>query len=98
MLCFYILDISERIDINKASVPKEYYICHYWYFLEKGFRFQPNVSNGCHDVLMISINLDDIAILNIRGGDYCCIITGITRNEAINLLQNADLTKKRGVL
>ena len=27
---------------------------------------------------MMSMNLSDIAILNIHGADYCCIINGIT--------------------
>ena len=41
-----------------------------------------------------TVNLSDIAILNIKGSDYCCIISLISKNEAINLLQNADLTEK----
>ena len=45
---------------------------------------------------MISVNLSDIAILNVQGSDYGYIITLISKNEAINLLQNADLTEKRG--
>ena len=40
------------------------------------------------------INLSDIAILNIKRSDYCCIITLISKTEAIDLMQNADLTKK----
>ena len=40
------------------------------------------------------MNLSDIAILNIKGSDYCCIICLISKNEAINLMQNANLTKK----
>ena len=43
---------------------------------------------------MMSMNLSDIAILNIKGADYRCIIHGISKNEAINLLQNIDLTDK----
>ena len=42
----------------------------------------------------MSINLSDIAILNVKGSDYCCIISLISKNEAINLMQNADLAKK----
>ena len=37
---------------------------------------QPYVCNKCHDLLMISMNLSDIAILNIKGSDYHYIITG----------------------
>ena len=37
------------------------------------------------------MNLSDIAILNIKGSEYRCIISLISKNEAINLMQNADL-------
>ena len=47
---------------------------------------------------MMPINLSSIAILNINGSDYCCIISLIIKNEAIDLLQNTDLTKKSGTL
>ena len=40
------------------------------------------------------MNLSDIAILNIKGADYHCIISGISKNEAINLIQNGNLTEK----
>ena len=46
---------------------------------------------------MISTNLSNIVILNIKNADYCCIINGITKSDALNLLKNADLTGK-GVL
>ena len=44
---------------------------------------------------MISMNLSDIAILNIENSDYRCIISLISKNEVINLMQNADLTKEK---
>ena len=42
---------------------------------------------------MMSINLSDIAILNIKGSDYGCIINLISKNDVINLMANADLTE-----
>ena len=39
----------------------------------------------CHDLLMISMNLSNIAILETKDSNYCCIITGISKSEAINL-------------
>ena len=47
---------------------------------------------------MMSMNLSDIAILNNVGVDYRCIIDGISKSEAINLMQNIDLTGKKGEL
>ena len=94
MICYDTIDVSEGIDVNKTSESKECDVCHYCYFSDKGFKFQLNVCNRCHDLLMISINLSDIAILNIKSADCCCIISGISKSEAINLMQNIDLTKK----
>ena len=43
---------------------------------------------------MMSIDIDNIAILNIIGIDYCCIVFRISLSEAINLLKNANLSRK----
>ena len=91
-------DAMDIYDVNKASEPKEFDICYYWYFLNKRFKFQSFVCNRWHDVVMMSINLSDIAILNIEGADYCYIISGIGKSEAIHLMQNIDLTKKSKTL
>ena len=34
-------DISEGIDVNKTIASKECDICHYWYFLDKHFKYEP---------------------------------------------------------
>ena len=94
MLYFDRIDVSEGIDVNKTSASKECDICHYWYFLNYSFKFQPNVCNRCHDLLMMSMNLSDIAILNIKGSDYRCIISLTSKNEVRNLNQNANLTEE----
>ena len=60
--------------------------------------FQPNFCNRSHDLLMMSISLSDISILNIKGSDYCCIISLISKNEVIELFQKPDLTEKSGTL
>ena len=96
MLYYDRIDVSEGIDVNKTSASEESDIFHYFYLVNYSFKFQPNVCNRCHDLLMMSINLSDIAILNIRGSDYCCIISLISKNEAIKLMQNTDLTGKSG--
>ena len=43
---------------------------------------------------MMSMNLKDISILNIKGSDYRCIISGITKSEATDLMQNTNLIEK----
>ena len=49
-----------------------------------------DVANGCHDMLIMSMNLNYTTVLNFHGVDYCCIIDGISKGEAINILQNVD--------
>ena len=46
----------------------------------------------CFDLLMMSINLNDIAVLNIHGVGYRCNIYGISKSDAVNLLKSPDLT------
>ena len=96
MLYFNRIDVSERTDINKTSGSKDCDICHYYRFLNNCFKFQPNVCNRSHDLLMMSMNLSDIAISNIKSADYRCIISRICKREAINLIQYIDLTEKSG--
>ena len=92
------IDVSEEIDVYKTSESKERNICRCCYFLDKGFKFKPNVCNRCHDLLMMSMDRSDIAILNIKRADYRCIISGISKDKAINLMQNTDLTEKSRTL
>ena len=74
MLYFDRIGISEGINVNKTSASKEYDICHYWYFLNYSFTFQPNACNRCHDLLMMSMNLRDIDILNMKGSDIAVLL------------------------
>ena len=95
MLYFDRNGVSEGIDVNKTSKSKR---CGIRHFFDKGFQFQPNVCNGCHDLLMMSMNLSDTAILNIKRSDHRCNINGISKNEATNLMQNTDWIEKYGTL
>ena len=37
------IDVSEDIHVTKTSASKVCITCHYWYFLDKRFKFQPDV-------------------------------------------------------
>ena len=95
MLYYERIEVSDGIDVNKTSASKECDICEYfWYFLNYSFKFQSNVYYRFPDLLLMFTNFSDIGILNIKSSDYHCIISLISKNEAINLTQNADLTEK----
>ena len=98
MLYFNRIHVFERTDVNKTSESNKCDIFHDWYFLNKAFKFQPNVCNWCHKLLMISMNLHNITLLNIEGSDYGCIISGISKNGTINFKQNINLIRKNRTL
>ena len=53
--------------------------------------------NRCHDLLMVVYNLKNFMILNIKDVDYRCYVFNMSKNDAINLLNNFWLDNK-GVL
>ena len=91
-------DISEGIDINKTCASKECVICHYWYFLNKNFNYEPYLCNGCHDLMQKAMNFNDAAIVSIKGNDYRIHFWYISKNDAINIMNNSNLNEKTGLL
>ena len=69
-------------------------ICHYSYFKDICFKFQPYAYNGSHDLSLMDYDFDDFIILNIKGVDYRCFVCNISRNTAIKLLDNSQLDNK----
>ena len=72
-------------------------ICHYWYFKDIGYKFEPYVCNKCHDISMIAYELENIAIVSVKRVDYRCILWNLwnmSRNDAINRLNNSKLDDK----
>ena len=43
---------------------------------------------------MMSMNLGDFVIVNIKSAGCHCVIKGISKFESISLMENANLTKK----
>ena len=97
MLQYEKIDISEGIDINKSDKSKECMRCHYWYFKDIGCKYEPHVCNKCHELLIVVYDLKNFMILNIEGVDYRCYVFNISKNDAVNLLNNSCLDNK-GVL
>ena len=84
-------------DINKMIESKECMLCHYWYLKDVGYKFKPYLCNSCHAVSMMAYDLKNIAILNAKGVGYTCIFWGISKNDAVDRLNNSVLEDK-GVL
>ena len=68
------IDISQWIDINKTNASKKCDICHYWYIKDIGFKYELYLCNACHDISMMAYELENMAILNMKGVDYRCLL------------------------
>ena len=97
MLQYQKIDVSQGIDVNKTSASKECESCDYWLFKGIGFKFEEHVCNGCHDSLTMAHSLKNIAILSVKEATFRCILMGISKNEALQILNNS-VTYDRGVL
>ena len=61
------IDISEGIDINRTNASKECDICHYWYFLDKNFNYEPYLCYGSHDLMQKAMNLMMLLLSLLKG-------------------------------
>ena len=68
--------ISERRDVIKTTESNEYHICHYWYILDKDFKYESYIFNGCDGLMQKAIYLSGVAIVSIKRRDIE-LISGI---------------------
>ena len=85
------IDILEGININKTSASKECDIRHYWYFLDKGFKYEPYLCNGYHDLMQEAMNFNNVAIASIKGNDYRIHFWYMSKDGAINIMKKFNL-------
>ena len=91
MLEYDRIDISEGIDIHKTNKSKECKICHYWYFKDIGFKYKPNLCNGCHGLLQKAVSFNNIAIVYVKESAYRVNFWYINKDDAINMMNNSSL-------
>ena len=99
MLEYDRINISEGTDMNKSNdKSKECDMCHYWYFLNKNFRYQPHLCNGCHDLMQKAMSFKDFAIVSIKGSIYRIHFWYMSKDDTMSIMQNSNLTDKKGTL
>ena len=97
MLYYNKINISEGININKSNKSKECMICHHWYILDDNYKYEVEVCNGCHDISMIAFELENIAMIHVKGIDFRYAIWNMARNDAITRFSNSELDDKRSL-
>ena len=70
--------LKELISIKQVH-QKNVIIATIVFFLNEGFKFQADICKGCHDVLMMFVTLNNVAISKVSVVYYRCIINGIRK-------------------
>ena len=94
MLQFDGIDISLGINVNKINESKECKICHYWCILDKDFKFEPDLCNGCHNLMEKDMNFNNVAIVSDKGNDYRVHFWYMNKDDATNVMKNSNLNEK----
>ena len=70
MLEYEKIHIFEGIHVNKTSNrSKECDLCHYWYFLDKYFNYEPYLCNGCHGLMQKAVSFNNVEVVSAKGSD-----------------------------
>ena len=94
MLEYDKIDVSQGIDVNETNASKECNIYHYWYFLNKGFKFEPYLCNGSHDLMKKLWTLMILLFFFFKVSDYRIHFWYMRKDEAISITKNSDLNEE----
>ena len=67
-------------------------------FLDKGFKYEPYLCNGCHDLMEEAMNFNDVAIVPIKRNDYRIHFWYMSKDDAINIMKNSNLNRIRIIM
>ena len=84
------IDLGGEKGFTKSNNSKECIVCHCRYS-NHGLQYQNSVCNGCHDLMMLCLNLNGITIITVKNIDYRSIIYAISKSDTMNLLENSVL-------
>ena len=99
MLEYDRIDISEGIDIKKCKeTSRECSLCKFYYFLDKNVNYGLYLCNGCYDMSLKAISMQNLAIINHNGYHYRVNFASISKKDASNLIKNAVIMGEKGTL
>ena len=99
MLGYNRIDISEGIYINKCEeISARCSLRKFYYFLDKNFSYGPFLCNGCYDMSLKAVSMQNLTIINHNGNHYRVNFAFISKKDAYNLIKNATIIDKKGTL
>ena len=63
-----------------------------------GFKYEPYLCNGCHGLMQKAVSFNDVAIVYVKGNAHRIYFGYMSKDDAINTMNNFNLIDKMGVL
>ena len=80
MLEYNRINISGGIDINKCEeTSRGCSLYKFYYFLDKNFKYGPYLCDGCYDISMKAVSMQNLTIINHNGNYYRVIFAFMTK-------------------
>ena len=99
MLEYDKINISEGIDINKCEeTSRKCSLCRFYYFLDKNFKNEPYLCDGCYDMSIKAVSMQNLASINHNGNYYRVIFAVMSKKDVYNLIKNAVILGEKGTL
>ena len=89
---------SQGMDFNQTNLSKKCDICHYWYFKNIGFKNEPYLCNGCHNLIQKAMSFNNVAIVYVMGNACRIHFWYMSKGDVINIMNGSNLVDKSGVL
>ena len=89
------IDISEGIDVNNTNASNECDIYHYWCFKDIGFKYEPDLCNGCHYLMQKAMNLNDVAVVYVKRSAYRIHFCYMSKDDSISTMDDLILLINR---
>ena len=64
----------------------------------KIFKYGPYLCDGCYDMSIKVVSMQNLTIINHNGNYYCVIFAFISKKDAYNLIKNAIIMGEKGTL
>ena len=68
------------------------------FFKDIGFKYEPYLCNGCHDLKQKAMSFNNAAVAYVKGNAYRINFWYMSKDDAINIMNGSNLVEKRGVL
>ena len=93
------IDISEVIDIKKCKeTSRECSLCKFYYFLDKNFNHGPYLFDGCYDMSMKAVSMQNLSIIYHNGNHDRVNFAFMSKKDAYGLVRNAVIMGEKGTL